>query len=168
MQPNRWLATLNDLSADAAARELSTVCASPVWAAQVAGARPFADGSRLQQVADAVWMSLGPAHWLEALRGHPRIGEQGGASAAHSEQEQAGVAGSAASVMDALREGNRRYEERFGHVFLISAAGRSAPEILAELTRRLDNDPDAELREAAEQHRRITRLRLDRLLDESP
>lgn len=166
-QANRWLAALNERPADAAIRELSTVCSSPVWAEQVAQARPFADGAALQETADRVWMSLGPGDWLQALLGHPRIGEQGGSSAAHSQQEQAGVADSLDSVREALREGNRRYEDRFGHVFLISAAGRSAPEILAELARRLDNDPDTELREAAEQHRRITRLRLARLLEES-
>ena len=60
--------------------------------------------------------------------------------------------------------GNRRYEERFGHIFLISAAGRRPEEILGELTRRLDNSPEEELRVAAEEHRRITRLRLERML----
>ena len=68
------------------------------------------------------------------------------------------------AVRDAIAEGNRRYEERFGHVFLIAAAGREPQEILANLTRRLDNDPEDELRIAAHEHRRITRLRLDRML----
>ena len=62
--------------------------------------------------------------------------------------------------------GNREYDDRFGHIFLISAANRNAEEILANLRSRLDNDPDTEVKVAAEQHRRITRLRLERLLDE--
>ena len=67
-------------------------------------------------------------------------------------------------VRERLARGNAEYEARFGHVFLISAAGRDASEILAALTERLGNDPDTELRVAAEEHRRITRLRIEQLL----
>jgi 2-oxo-4-hydroxy-4-carboxy--5-ureidoimidazoline (OHCU) decarboxylase len=67
-------------------------------------------------------------------------------------------------VQSAIAAGNAEYEQRFGHVFLISAEGRSAEEILANLRARLGNDADTELRVAAEEHRRITRLRLQRLL----
>ena len=68
------------------------------------------------------------------------------------------------AVRDAIAAGNRRYEDRFGHVFLIAASGREPQEILENLTQRLDNDPEDELRIAAQEHRRITRLRLDRML----
>ena len=68
------------------------------------------------------------------------------------------------SVRAAIAAGNRQYEERFGHVFLIAAAGRRPQEILSELTRRLDNSPEEELRVAAKEHARITRLRLERIL----
>ena len=54
-----------------------------------------------------------------------------------SRAEQAGVDPSDAAVAAALAEGNRAYEQRFGRVFLIRAAGRSATEILAALTERL-------------------------------
>jgi OHCU decarboxylase len=67
-------------------------------------------------------------------------------------------------VRQAIARGNAAYEKRFGHVFLIAAAGRSAEEILANLRARLDNDPGTELRVAAEEHRRITRLRIERLM----
>jgi 2-oxo-4-hydroxy-4-carboxy-5-ureidoimidazoline decarboxylase len=67
------------------------------------------------------------------------------------------------SVRAAIAAGNRQYEERFGHLFLIAAAGRGPEEILGELTRRLGNSPEEEVRVAAEEHRRITRLRLDRM-----
>jgi OHCU decarboxylase len=112
-----------------------------------------------------VWLGLGPEDWLEAFAAHPRIGEAGGASADWSRQEQAGVGGDT-DVQERLARGNADYEARFGHVFLISAAGRDAPEILAALTERLGNDPATELRVAAEEHRRITRLRLERLMAE--
>jgi OHCU decarboxylase len=153
----------NQLSDEEAAAQLLAVCHSRRWAKEVAAGRPYADLAALQRAADEVWLGLGPEDWLEAFAAHPRIGEAGGASADWSRQEQAGVGG-ATDVQERLARGNADYEARFGHVFLISAAGRDAPEILAALTERLGNDPATELRVAAEEHRRITRLRLERLM----
>jgi 2-oxo-4-hydroxy-4-carboxy-5-ureidoimidazoline decarboxylase len=130
----------------------------------VADGRPYQDLETLQDAADEIWQRLDPADWREALDGHPRIGEQGGSSAQLSRQEQAGMSGAAEDVRAAIAAGNRAYEDRFGHVFLISAAGRTPAEILAELERRLHNPPDEELRVAAQEHRRITRMRLAGLL----
>ena len=141
------------------------VCHSRKWATQVAAGRPYDDVDSLLVAADKTWMALEPQDWLEALDAHPRIGERGGKSAEFSKQEQAGVGNAGQDVQAAIAAGNAEYEERFGHVFLISAAGRSAEEILAALTDRLGNDPDTELRVAAEEHRRITRLRIERLLE---
>jgi OHCU decarboxylase len=155
----------NRLSDEEAAAQLLAVCHSRRWAKEVAAGRPYADLAALRQAADEVWLGLGPEDWLEAFAAHPRIGEAGGASADWSRQEQAGVGG-ATDVKERLARGNADYEARFGHVFLISAAGRDAPEILAALTERLGNDPATELRVAAEEHRRITRLRLERLMAE--
>ena len=153
----------NQLSDEEAAAQLLAVCHSRRWAKEVAAGRPYADLAALQRAADEVWLGLGPEDWLEAFAAHPRIGQAGGASADWSRQEQAGVGG-ATDVQERLARGNADYEARFGHVFLISAAGRDAPEILAALTERLGNDPATELRVAAEEHRRITRLRLERLM----
>jgi OHCU decarboxylase len=155
----------NRLSDEEAAAQLLAVCHSRRWAKEVAASRPYADLAALQRAADEVWLGLGPEDWLEAFAAHPRIGEAGGASADWSRQEQAGVGG-ATDVKERLARGNADYEARFGHVFLISAAGRDATEILAALTERLGNDPATELRVAAEEHRRITRLRLERLMAE--
>ena len=159
------LGWFNGLPSEAATGELLAVCHSPRWAGRVAAGRPYADVAALQQAADETWMALGPDDWLEAFAAHPRIGQGGGASADWSRQEQAGVGGAGQDVQDQLARGNAEYEVRFGHVFLISAAGRDATEILAALTDRLGNDPATELRVAAEEHRRITRLRLERLMD---
>jgi 2-oxo-4-hydroxy-4-carboxy-5-ureidoimidazoline decarboxylase len=156
----RWL---NELPAERAVAELLAVCHSRGWAQRVAYGRPYPDAA-LQRTADEVWTALGPQGWREALVAHPRIGEQGGGSAPWSRREQAGVGGAAPEVRAALARGNAAYEDRFGHVFLIAAAGRSADDILADLRARLGNDPDTELRVAADEHRRITRLRLARLL----
>jgi OHCU decarboxylase len=130
----------------------------------MADSRPFADKDQLQRTADEVWLGLGPDDWLEALAGHPRIGERPGAAQEHSRREQAGMDQATDTTRAAIAAGNRQYEERFGHIFLIAAAGRSSQEILGELTRRLGNGPEEELRVAADEHRRITRLRLERML----
>jgi OHCU decarboxylase len=154
----------NRLPDEEAAAELLAVCHSRRWAKEVAAGRPYADLAALEQAADRIWMGLSPEDWREAFQAHPRIGEGGGASTDWSRQEQAGVGGAGEEVQERLARGNADYETRFGHVFLISAAGRSATEILAALEDRLGNDPDTELRVAAEEHRRITRLRIERLL----
>ena len=158
------LRELDEMPRDAAIAWFLSICHSRTWAESMADARPFGDTEKLQDTADKVWLGLGPDDWLEALEGHPRIGESGGASQEHSQKEQAGMRDASDSVAEAIADGNRRYEERFGHIFLIAAAGRRPEEILGELTRRLHNDPDEEVRVAAEEHRRITHLRLERML----
>jgi allantoicase len=159
----RWgLHWLNLLPASQAERELLACCGSREWARRMAAARPFGDDEELAERADKVWESLGPGDWLEAFGAHPRIGER--SASAWSAGEQAGVAGADPEVLAALAEGNRAYERRFGHVFLVFASGRGAAELLAELRARLGNDPETELGLAADAQRRITRLRLDKLL----
>lgn len=159
-----WLSRFNALDHDAAVGELLGVCASKRWADAVAERRPFADGDALQLTARDVWRNLEPADWRASLDGHPRIGESGGSAAEHSRREQAGMASASDLTRMQIADGNRRYEQRFDHVFLIAAAGREPTEILAELDRRLENSADEELREVRTEHEKITRLRLDRLL----
>jgi OHCU decarboxylase len=154
----------NRLPEEEAAAELLAVCHSRRWAKQVAAGRPYPDLTALQRAADQVWLGLGPQDWREAFAAHPRIGSGGGATPGWSRQEQAGVGGAGRDVQERLALGNAEYEARFGHVFLISAAGRDAEEILSALADRLGNDPATELRVAADEHRRITRLRLERLM----
>jgi allantoicase len=176
----RWgVGWLDALPAPRAEAELLACCASRAWAAGVAAARPFGDAATLAATADEVWARLGPDDWLEAFAAHPRIGERvaaapgapegagaarpPGGTAAWSAGEQAGVAGADPAVLAELAEGNRVYEERFGHVFLICATGLSADAMLAALRERLGNDPATELRVAAEEQRKITHLRLEKL-----
>jgi 2-oxo-4-hydroxy-4-carboxy-5-ureidoimidazoline decarboxylase len=158
------LENLNRLTASAAEAQLLSCCASRRWALRVAAGRPYADGAALLAAADAAWDEATDHDVLEALGAHPRIGERDGGG----EQERREQAAAAATVDDAtavaLREGNSEYEERFGHIYLVFASGRSAPELLTDLRSRLGNDAATELRVAAEQQRAITRLRLERLL----
>jgi allantoicase len=149
---------------------LADFCAAPAWIDRMASARPFASAPAVLTAADKAADAVGPDGWREAFRHHPRIGErqaqrpQSNAAQAASSREQAGVQQADAADLAALAEGNRTYEDRFGYVFIVCASGKTAPEMLSMLRDRLKNDPDRELRVAADQQRRITRLRLERLL----
>ena len=134
------------------------------WVEDVLAGRPYADRSAVFATADRAARRLDDAELAAALAGHPRIGEQASAPEHHAElsrREQSGVDPSDAEVAAALAAGNAAYEERFDRVFLIRAAGRSAPEILAELRRRLGNDDDTERTETVDQLRQIALLRLE-------
>jgi 2-oxo-4-hydroxy-4-carboxy-5-ureidoimidazoline decarboxylase len=160
----RWL---NSLPEAQAGQVLSTCCASRAWVGRVAAGRPYADLDALLAASDDAVGALGRDDLAEALAAHPRIGQRAaGASteAAWSRQEQAGAGNADAEVRAALQEGNRAYEERFGHVFLVSASGLSAEELLAALRDRLGNDPATEWRVVAQELAAINRLRLRRLL----
>jgi OHCU decarboxylase len=164
------LRELNALPTADAERELLACCGSRAWARQVAAGRPYRDLEALLTAADRVWWRLAPDDWLEAFAKHPRIGERVGATATAAEQrwseaEQSRAQDGAPSVLAELASANAQYEDRFGHVFLICASGKSADEILANARSRLQNDPARELRVAAEEQRRITHLRLRKLLD---
>jgi 2-oxo-4-hydroxy-4-carboxy-5-ureidoimidazoline decarboxylase len=150
-----------------AADHLRACNASPRWIEQVLAGRPYADVDALLDTAERAARALDWAEVQQALDAHPRIGERAeGASteAQWSRREQAAVGTSDAATQDALRAGNAAYERRFGHVFLIRAAGRSAEEMAAELDRRLANDDTRERVEVTEQLAQITRLRVQSLL----
>lgn len=163
------LARWNALPAEAAERELADACAARRWVVAVAAERPFDSFDSLVAAAERAFDCLAPEDWLEALAAHPRIGERAdaGRQSARGERfsagEQAGAADAPAAVATALAAGNWRYEARFGHTYVVCASGRSGEEMLALLERRLANEPAAELVVAAEEQRRITRLRLERL-----
>jgi len=161
------LAEFNGLPAGAVERELAACNAAPRFAGDVAAGRPYRTAAEL---ADAAATLAARLEWDEveaALAAHPRIGERpagGSAEAASSRREQSAVATAGDDVKRALADGNRAYEQRFGHVFLIRATGRDPGEILAELRRRLGNDPAAERAETTAQLAEITRLRVERLV----
>jgi OHCU decarboxylase len=164
------VARLDALPAEAAERELLDCCGSRAWARRMVAARPFADRPGLEGAAERAFAALRRADWLEALAAHPRIGaapasgRQSERAATWSAGEQAKAGAAERAMRTALARGNRRYEERFGHRYVVCAAGRSAEELLALLEARLAHEPEAELAVAAGEQRRITALRLARLL----
>jgi OHCU decarboxylase len=156
------LVELNRLPDARAESELLRCCASHRWAHLMAVERPFVNIDVIAAVAQRLWWSLAAADWLEAFAAHPRIGER--ATSAWSVQEQAQAMAISDDTRARLVAGNRAYEERFGYTFLVSATGKSADEILAMLDRRLRNEPGDELQVAADEQRKITALRLTKLL----
>lgn len=168
---NQSLNQINELSPQEAEAEFLKCCGSDEWAKRMSNARPFSNSDELSSKADEIWWNLDEEDWLEAFRAHPKIGEKKAAAAqsaeaeAWSAQEQSESERAAAETKTALAEGNLEYERRFGFIFIICAMGRSAEEILAALDGRLSNDPETELRVAAEEQRKITQLRLQKLLE---
>jgi allantoicase len=141
--------------------ELLQVCASKEWAQRMLGARPFSSWEAMVGAAKDIWLRLDHEHWLEAFAGHPRIGER---KAGWSSQEQSGTRSATEETMRAIAEGNRAYEEKFGFLYLVCATGRSADEMLANLTERLTHDRETELRIAAEEQAKIIELRLEKVV----
>lgn len=184
---HRW----NLLPAEPAMNEILPCCGSKAWARELVKRRPLADKAALLAASDEAWLGLTEADWMEAFHSHPRIGEspnsasnedqlitapqpnpdaprpasqQNSISSAWSAQEQQKVATASSSAKAALAEANRAYERRFQRIFIVCATGKSPEQILTLLERRLHNDPQAELRETAEQQRQITHIRLNKWL----
>ena len=141
--------------------ELRRVCGSSRWVESLLKARPFASWDALLAASNEIWRSLDANDWLEAFAAHPRIGER---KAGWSSQEQSGTRTATDDTMQRIADGNRAYEEKFGFIYLVCATGRSADEMLANLTERLTHDRDAELRIAAEEQAKIIALRLEKLV----
>jgi 2-oxo-4-hydroxy-4-carboxy-5-ureidoimidazoline decarboxylase len=153
---------LNTLVPSLAEAEFERCCGSRRWARMMAAERPFANRAVLEAVAQRLWWSLSAADWLEAFAAHPRIGER--AHSQWSAEEQAGASGATEEIRSRLAQRNRDYEERFGYTFVVCATGKSAEEMLATLEGRLRNQPDDELQVAADEQRKITTLRLQKLV----
>lgn len=155
------LATFNAMPVDAASAVLATCCQTTRWHAEVCRRRPFTSVEELADAASAILAGLGWPDIHQALQAHPRIGSppQGDDDADRmSRDEQAGVGDTSMTLA------NEAYEARFGHVFLVSAAGLSGEEILDRLRERLRNDPDREQGIVAVELSKIMRRRLTELV----
>lgn len=141
---------------------------SKAWAIGMVNARPFETPADCFAAADKVWKALPEKDWQEAFDSHPRIGEHKAKAAtekslAWSAGEQS-AAKLTADTQAQLAAANKEYEQKFRRIFIVCATGKSAEEMLAILHKRLANDPATEMREAAEQQRQITQLRLRKWL----
>ena len=161
--------TLDRVDGTEARRLLTTCCGSTRWVERMLERRPFGSRERLLESAREVWFALDRSDWLEAFSHHPKIGDrtalrQRFAATGHlSEKEQAGVNTASDETLNALAEANKQYQRTFGYIFIVCATGLNAEEMLRRLRRRLRNEPDAEIRIAAEEQAKITELRLSNL-----
>lgn len=172
---NATLAAWNAAGESAALEAMIACCGSTRWAAAMTALRPIVSMGALSEAADRVWSTMLEADWLEAFACHPRIGERKPVlTATHvsvrssewSRREQSSASAANELVLDELAEDNRHYEQRFGFTYIVCATGKSAAEMLTILKRRLGNNREAEMREAAEQQRQIMQIRLGKWLVE--
>ena len=149
------------MSAIDAAAALKSCCGSSRWVDAMLTHRPFASSDEVIAAADDEWSQCEPEDWYEAFSHHPRIGAQVSGKEA---LEQAGAQSASSSVRQQLEDVNKRYEEKFGHIYIVFATGKTAEEMLDIAKARLGNDPKTELRNAAEEQRKIMQHRLRKLL----
>jgi len=163
---------LNELPAREAEAEFLKCCGSRAWANAMAASRPFENEAGLFDRADQISASLTNDDWLEAFRAHPKIGEKKAVTAqtqqeqSWSSQEQSAMHSASADTAARLARGNQDYEAKFGFIFIVCASGKSPDEMLAILNDRLGNDAQTELKAAAQEQQKITRLRLEKLLSQ--
>ncbi len=160
--------SLNALSAANARAEFLRCCGATRWADLMTARRPFANEAELFGAASECFVALTRSDWLEAFAAHPKIGDVDSLrskfahTAAWSAQEQGAMSAAAEATIQGLAAGNRDYEAKFGHIFIVCARGKTAAEMLALLDARLPNSADDELRNAAAEQEKITHLRLQR------
>jgi len=164
---------LDRLPEAAARAALERCCGARRWIERMCAARPFRDRAALLSAAQRAFEGLEREDWLEAFAHHPRIGDLGwlrakyASTAAWAEEEQRGARAAGEGTLAALAEANRAYQRRFGYIFIVCATGKSADEMLVLLCERMPNPPALEILIAAREQMKITRLRLEKLL-ESP
>jgi 2-oxo-4-hydroxy-4-carboxy-5-ureidoimidazoline decarboxylase len=169
------LTWFNELPAGAAQQALLDICSAPRWAEQMAADRPYSSSQDAIRRSSAIVATLTVTDLADALAGHPRIGgrpeEADGTrprAAEWSAREQSGVDVGDITTRRALAEANQRYEERFGHIYLVCASGRTGQELLEVLRERLQNEPEDEWQVVRAELQKINELRLPRLMEGLP
>jgi 2-oxo-4-hydroxy-4-carboxy-5-ureidoimidazoline decarboxylase len=133
---------------------------------------PAEDLVELLEDAEEQWYKCSPTDWSEAFAHHPRIGDveslkrKFASTADWALAEQGGVRTASQETIEKLAKGNEDYERKFGYIFIVCATGKSADEMLEMLNERLKNDPKGEIEIAADEQNKITKLRLEKLVDD--
>jgi 2-oxo-4-hydroxy-4-carboxy-5-ureidoimidazoline decarboxylase len=145
-------------------------CSSETWVRKMVSGRPYSSREAVFRAADDNWRRLDEADYLQAFEGHPMIGDiqslktKDADTQLLSVAEQSGVDTASNKTLETLAVGNREYLDRFGFIFIVSATGKSSSEMLGLLQSRLENTREEEIRNAADEQRKITRSRLEKLL----
>lgn len=160
------LARFNTLPDAAARAALLEACASTAWAERLLAARPCADPEDLYAASDAAMAELTPADLEEAMAGHPPIGRPKPGDPT-SAREQSGMAGASEALKAEMLELNLAYQEKFGHVFLVCATGRTGEQMRDAALERIGNTPEQEREIVRTELGKINRIRLARLLEDA-
>ncbi|MDO9373514.1 MAG: 2-oxo-4-hydroxy-4-carboxy-5-ureidoimidazoline decarboxylase [Bacteroidota bacterium] len=161
---------LNTLPTEELRQALYNCCGSTTWVNKMISLLPMEELVELMDFAEEQWFSCSEADWREAFSQHPRIGDTASlnnkfpSTAQWAGAEQQGVNVARQQTLKLLEEGNKTYEEKFGYIFIVSASGKSADEMLHSLNARLQNNAAEELTIAAEEQNKITLLRLQKLM----
>lgn len=158
------LARFNALEEEAALAALHEACASTAWGRRLQAARPYATADDLYAASDAAMAELTTADLEEAMAGHPPIGRPKPGDPT-SAREQSGMAGAPDGLKAEMLELNLAYQEKFGHVFLICATGRTGEQMRDAVKERLGNAPEQEREIVRTELGKINRIRLARLVD---
>jgi 2-oxo-4-hydroxy-4-carboxy-5-ureidoimidazoline decarboxylase len=161
---------INSASEEQARHSFRQCCTSERWVEGMVADRPYHSPEALVAAADTNWKNLSEADYLQAFDGHPKIGDVSSLKAKYADTkslaagEQSSVDAANDDTIQALAQGNSDYEDKFGFIFIVCATGKSATEMLELLQARLPNDRSSELRNAAEEQRKIFHIRLEKLL----
>jgi 2-oxo-4-hydroxy-4-carboxy-5-ureidoimidazoline decarboxylase len=161
----------NTLPEDSLIEELTRCCGSSAWVQRMLSFIPADDLVELLEDAEEQWYKCSQEDWKEAFDHHPKIGDVRSLKKkfANTENwasdEQEGVKQASSKTLEELAKANRLYEEKFGYIFIVCASGRSAEEMLDILRSRLKNAEEKEIRIAADEQNKITKLRLEKLLE---
>jgi len=166
----QYINRFNDLEESKVIEEVKRCCSSQKWAQDFIKKRPFSSWDDMLKASETTWFQLSKEDWLEAFNGHAKIGDLNSLKKKYnntknwSEGEQKGVQETPESVLKELKTLNDLYEKKYAHIFIVCATGKTAEEMLSILKTRMNNDPDEELKKAAEEQNKITNLRLEKLL----
>jgi|SRR5688572_8514690 len=163
---------LNTLDKRELREKLLDCCGSGSWVEKMLPVFPVDDLVELLEDAEEKWFECSEEDWKEAFSRHPEIGDpfslqKGfGSAAGWESEEQSSVYSASRQTVEALANGNRLYREKFGYIFIVCASGKSAEEMLGMLYSRLPNEPAEEIRIAADEQNKITKLRLQKLVED--
>ena len=162
---------LDEMEPDQARGLFAQCCGSSKWVNEMTAKRPFRTFDNVLKAADDAADTMAAQDWLDAFAHHPRIGERAGSAPAKgeaaewSEKEQSGVDSASFDLKAALMNANEEHERKFGYIYIVCATGKSAEEMLEIARKRLGNDAEKELSVSADEQRKITRLRLEKLIE---
>lgn len=145
------------------ARLLRQVCGSTNWINKMIEAPPAEDLVDMMEIAEEQWYACKQDDWLEAFTHHPKIGGLSSLRNQFTESEQASAQNASEAILQQLAAANEAYEKKFGYIFIISATGKSAEEVLTQLNTRLQNNPDTEINNAMDEQLKIIKLRIEKL-----